>query len=176
MPSFSSVRTRSTCCCLVSGFFTEVAQHIHSLRASGVRSSHTASASASDARVFRKSSGNSWTTPPEILLLVIVIRLYHYKMALARKDCGSNWRLLALAWLARRADSVLDLQHLLDTPEYFMPSPRSNQAARSLSMLLVWRPGRAHVGLAQACLRASRLATMTTLAAARKSPVSIAPP
>ncbi len=90
MPSLSSVRTLSTCCLLVSGFFTEIAQHIHSLRARGVSSSHAASASASEARVFRKSSGNSWTTPPEISLLVIVISLYYYKIALSRKDCRSE--------------------------------------------------------------------------------------
>src|SRR5205823_8042734 len=81
MPSLSSVRTLSTCCLLVSGFLTEIAQHIHSLRARGVRSSHEALASASEARVFRKSSGNSWTTPPEISFLVIVISLYYYKIA-----------------------------------------------------------------------------------------------
>src|SRR5690348_2065639 len=87
MPSLSSVRTRSTCCLLVSGFFTEIAQQIHSLRASGVRSSHAASASASDARVLRQSSGKSWTTPPEIAVLVID------QMALPRKDCRSYQRL-----------------------------------------------------------------------------------
>src|SRR5207237_7770405 len=90
MPSLSSVRTLSTCCLLVSGFFTEIAQHIHSLRARGVRSSHEALASASEARVFRKSSGNSWTTPPEISLLVIVIRLYYYKIASLARIAGAN--------------------------------------------------------------------------------------
>src|SRR5437588_166781 len=90
MPSLSSVRTLSTCCLLVSGFFTEIAQQIHSLRARGVRSSHEALACASEARVFRKSSGNSWTTPPEMSLLVIVIRLSYYKIALSRKDCRSE--------------------------------------------------------------------------------------
>ena len=87
MPSLSSVRTRSTCCLLVAGFFTEIAQQIHSLRARGVSSSHEALASASAARVFRKSSGNSWTTPPEMSLLVLVIRLSYYKRALCRKNC-----------------------------------------------------------------------------------------
>src|SRR2546429_9650767 len=89
IPSLSSVRTLSTCCFLVSGFFTEIVQQIHSLRARGVRSSHAAFASASEARVFRKSSGNWWTTPPEISLLVLVIRLSYYKIALSRKDCRS---------------------------------------------------------------------------------------
>src|SRR5215475_487203 len=79
MPSFSSLRTLSTCCFLVSGFLTESVQQIHSLRARGVRSSHIASASVSEARVFRKSSGNSWTTPPEISLFVIC--LCYYKIA-----------------------------------------------------------------------------------------------
>src|SRR5947209_15105204 len=90
MPSLSSVRTRSTCCLLVSGCFTEIAQQIHSLRARGVRASHAASASASEARVFRKSSGNSWTTPPEMSLLVIVIRLSYYKIASLARIVGAN--------------------------------------------------------------------------------------
>ncbi len=87
MPSLSSVRTLATCCLLVSGLFTEIVQHIHSLRASGVRSSHIASASASDARVCCKSSGASWTTPPEISLLVID------NVALSRTDCRDKRRL-----------------------------------------------------------------------------------
>jgi hypothetical protein len=90
MPSLSSVRTLSTCCLLVSGFLTEIAQHIHSLRARGVRSSHEALACASEARVFRKSSGNAWTTPPEISFLVIVIRLSYYNIALSRKVLMDN--------------------------------------------------------------------------------------
>lgn len=102
MPSFSSVRTLSTCSLLVSGFFTEIAQQIHSLRASGVRSSHTASAVASEVRVSRKSSGNSWTTPPEITFSVIVIHLYSHQTALARKGCRSAWRLQMACLLPRR--------------------------------------------------------------------------
>src|SRR5437762_6249461 len=90
MPSLSSVRTLSTCCLLVSGCFTESAQQIHSLRARGVRSSHAALASASEARVFRKSSGNAWTTPPEISLLVIVIRLSYYTRASLARIAGAN--------------------------------------------------------------------------------------
>lgn len=85
MPSLSSVRTLSMCSLLVSGFLTEIAQHIHSLRARGVRSSHAASASASEARVSRKSSGNSWTTPPEISFLVIIISLYSHQITLSCK-------------------------------------------------------------------------------------------
>src|SRR5579885_1272956 len=90
MPSLSWVRTRSTCCPLVSGFFTEIVQQIHSLRARGVRSSHKALASASEARVFRKSSGNSWTTPPEMSLLVLVIRLSYYTIASLARIVGAN--------------------------------------------------------------------------------------
>jgi hypothetical protein len=40
--------------------------------------------------VFRKSSGNSWTTPPEISLLVIVIRLSYYKIASLARIAGAN--------------------------------------------------------------------------------------
>jgi hypothetical protein len=65
---------------------TENVQQIHSLRASSVRSSHAASASASEARVFRKSSGKSWTTPAEISLVFVVISLYEHTIALSRKD------------------------------------------------------------------------------------------
>src|SRR5260370_29836553 len=102
MASLSSVRTLSTCCLLVSCFLTEIAQHIHSLRARGVRSSHAAIASASEARVFRKSSGNSWTTPPEISFLVRVISLYSYKIALSRTDCRTYIRLQILFLLPFR--------------------------------------------------------------------------
>jgi hypothetical protein len=59
------------CCLLVSGFLTEIIQHIHSLRASGVISSHTARAAESEARAFRKSSGMLCTTPADIPFLII---------------------------------------------------------------------------------------------------------
>jgi hypothetical protein len=53
------------CCFLVSGFFTEITQQIHSLRASGVISSHFARAAGSDMRIFRRSAGTLWTAPRE---------------------------------------------------------------------------------------------------------------
>jgi len=65
MPSFSSEHTLSTCCRRVSGFFTQSTQQIHSLRASGVMSSHFARAAGSETRAFRKSAGTVWTTPVE---------------------------------------------------------------------------------------------------------------
>jgi hypothetical protein len=71
MPSLSSVRVLSMCCLLVSGFLTEIIQHIHSLRASGVISSHAARAAGSEARAFRKSGGMLCTTPAEIPFLII---------------------------------------------------------------------------------------------------------
>jgi len=58
-PSLSSVTTLSTCSFLVSGRLTESVQQIHSLRASGVISSHAANAAGSEARAFRKSAGSS---------------------------------------------------------------------------------------------------------------------
>ena len=70
MPSLSSVRTRSTCCLLVSGFLTESTQQIHSFRASGVISSHFARATASEMRTFRKSAGTRCTAPAEIAFLL----------------------------------------------------------------------------------------------------------
>ena len=71
IPSLSSVRTRSMCCLLVSGFLTEITQQIHSLRASGVISSHFALATGSEMRAFRKSAGKLCTAPAEIAFLLM---------------------------------------------------------------------------------------------------------
>jgi hypothetical protein len=57
------------CCLLVSGFLTEITQQIHSLRASGVISSHFARAVASEIRALRKSAGKLCTAPAEIAFL-----------------------------------------------------------------------------------------------------------
>jgi hypothetical protein len=67
------VHTLSTCCLLVSGFFTEIVQQIHSLRASGVISSHFFHAAGSETRVFRKSAGTLWTTPAERFLVMALL-------------------------------------------------------------------------------------------------------
>jgi len=53
---------------LVSAFLAASIQHIHSLRASGVISSHAVKACGSDVSAFLKSAGTSCTTPVEILL------------------------------------------------------------------------------------------------------------
>lgn len=73
-PSISSVRTRSICRSLVSGFLTEITQQIHSLRARGVMFSHLASVAGSEAKVFRKSAGSLCVTLLEISFLVILYR------------------------------------------------------------------------------------------------------
>jgi hypothetical protein len=65
IPSLSSERTLSTCCFLVSGRLTEMVQQIHSLRASGVMSSHLVRAVGSATSAFRKSAGTLWTTPAD---------------------------------------------------------------------------------------------------------------
>ena len=59
------------CCLLVSGFLTEMTQQIHSLRASGVMSSHRARATGSEMRTFRKSAGMLCTAPGEIAFLIM---------------------------------------------------------------------------------------------------------
>jgi hypothetical protein len=59
------------CCFLVSGFLTEITQQIHSLRASGVMSSHAARAAESEVRALRKSGGTLCRAPPEIPVLAI---------------------------------------------------------------------------------------------------------
>jgi hypothetical protein len=59
-----------TCSFLVSGFLTEIVQQIHSLRESGVMSSHAARAARSEARAVRRSAGSLCATPSEIFLLI----------------------------------------------------------------------------------------------------------
>lgn len=73
LPSFNSEHTRSICCFLTSGVLTEMAQQIHSLRASGVISSHCARAAESVRRAFRKSTGTLCAVPFEIPLLIILV-------------------------------------------------------------------------------------------------------
>src|SRR5450755_3171195 len=51
---------------LVSAFLADSIQDIHSLRASGVISSHAVNACGSDVSAFFKSAGTSCTTPLEI--------------------------------------------------------------------------------------------------------------
>jgi hypothetical protein len=52
---------------------TEITQHIHSLRASGVRLDHAVSALESATSAFRRSSGTLCTTPPAISVFVFVM-------------------------------------------------------------------------------------------------------
>lgn len=86
IPSLSSERTRRICSRRTSGCFTETTQQIHSLRASGVRSSHIAKALESDVRAFRKSAGNACATPPEIFLVIYIFTPYLLKIFLFNSD------------------------------------------------------------------------------------------
>ena len=71
MPSASCVHTRSTWFSRVSGCFTEVTQQIHSLRASGVMSSHAARASGDASSALRRSAGIGCRAPADNLFLLI---------------------------------------------------------------------------------------------------------
>jgi hypothetical protein len=51
---------------LVSSFFTDVIQQIHSFRASGVISAQILLTAALDSMALRKSGGSLWTVPPAI--------------------------------------------------------------------------------------------------------------
>jgi hypothetical protein len=79
---------------LVSAFLADSIQHIHSLRASGVISSHAVSTCGSDVSAFFKSGGTSCTTPLEILFCDINNKLSFCKPqrredVLLSKGCGS---------------------------------------------------------------------------------------
>src|SRR3989338_1499386 len=66
MPPLSFDNAFSIRIFLVSAFLLEVTQQIHSLRASGVISSHTINAAGTPIIAFRKSDGILCTTPPRI--------------------------------------------------------------------------------------------------------------
>src|SRR6202022_3725155 len=70
-PSNSSDCNRWMCWLLVSAFFGQSTQQIHSLRARGVRSSHAARAFGLAIKTRLKSIGTVWTTPPETTLELI---------------------------------------------------------------------------------------------------------
>src|SRR4051794_10595407 len=78
-PSNSSVITRSTCFFLVASVLTFIVQQIHSLRASGVRSSHLSRADSSDTSAVRKSAGTSCTTPVAISFLANLVMSSFYQ-------------------------------------------------------------------------------------------------
>src|SRR5690242_5265017 len=84
MPSMSSSTVRRTWSFLVSAVLTDIVQHIHSLRASGVISSQAASALGDAASACRKSVGSLCATPPDICALVI--RSYYAKLHLRIKQ------------------------------------------------------------------------------------------
>src|SRR5579884_2033313 len=75
IPSLSSLIVLLTCSFLVSSFLTKVTQHIHSLRARGVRFSQAANAFESEVKASRKSAGTLCTTPLETAFLVIELFL-----------------------------------------------------------------------------------------------------
>jgi hypothetical protein len=90
IPSLSSEHTLSTCSRLVSSFLTEMVQQIHSLRASGVMSSHGARAFASDASAFRRSAGRLCTTPSEIR--TVAIAFSHFCVSLRARPSSDLHR------------------------------------------------------------------------------------
>jgi len=71
MPPFSFESAFSMRIPLVSAFLPEMTQQIHSLRASGVISSHTANAFGVEVIALRKSSGSVCTTPLASFFVVI---------------------------------------------------------------------------------------------------------
>src|SRR6202165_2939897 len=70
-PSSSSDRNRWMCWLLVSAFFGQSTQQIHSLRARGVRSSQAARAFGLAIKTRLRSIGTVWTTPTETTLELI---------------------------------------------------------------------------------------------------------
>src|SRR5580704_12922866 len=103
------------CCLRVSGFLTEITQQIHSLRASGVISSHFARAAGSAMRTFRKSAGTLCTAPAEIPFLVMdfILRSHHSLSPTPEKSC----QLLGMCPLRPRYVSELAFLHSCSHPQ-----------------------------------------------------------
>ena len=68
LPDLRSRLRRAIRLCRVSCFLASMTQQIHSLRASGVKSSHLARAVTSARRTSSRSEGTSWTTPVAIFV------------------------------------------------------------------------------------------------------------
>src|SRR5437762_8694925 len=75
---------------LVSAFFGQSTQQIHSLRARGVRSSHAARTFGLAIRTRLKSTGTVCTTPPEIAL-ELIDRPSRSEERRVGKECRSCW-------------------------------------------------------------------------------------
>src|SRR4051812_30068586 len=69
----------------VSAFLPDVTQHIHSLRASGVTSSHAASARGVEMRASFRSAGRGCTVPFEIGFAFTVMNLFYQMSDLYKK-------------------------------------------------------------------------------------------
>ena len=156
------------CCLLVSGFLTEITQQIHSLRASGVISSHFARAAGSEMRTSRKSAGTPCTAPGEIAFFAMDFILDGYAI---------SWGSSGLSELSRREDKLIWTSVLfglsskgqsaipsLATLEQSIPDTRLPSLARDLSLgrsaafALVGRPatGQFEVCQSQPTLKPAR--------------------
>ena len=71
---------------LVSDFFADSIQQIHSLRASGVMSSQVAKASGSRSSASPRSLGRLWTAPPGMLFSSVISYHYVYGAPPAKAD------------------------------------------------------------------------------------------
>ena len=114
------------CCLLVSGFLTEIIQQIHSLRASGVMSSHFARATESEIRTFRKSGGTLCTAPGEIVFLLINFILLRYavrdqKLEIHMDDYGVYRALKIIMCLLGSKPSGNSVSWSYSAPSKFAP-------------------------------------------------------
>src|SRR3989339_2056301 len=105
IPSFNSETTRLTWSSLVFCCLTKVTQQIHSLRARGVRSFHSARALSSEAGAFCRSSGILCTVPSEIAFLVMRLFYQIYEQ---------NYRRFLIAKTKKNVDNQYAIIWLLD--------------------------------------------------------------
>jgi len=124
----------------VSAFLPEMTQHIHSLRASGVISSHSARTLGAEAMALRKSSGIACTTPPAIVLLLIDL---FYQIPWLWDGVGAFWSALHRN---RRGDMLwisiffLDLNQTKARLAFGVHSCKSLECCRVQLAMAIQRP------------------------------------
>ena len=92
IPSLSSETTLPTCSFLFSGLLTEIAQQIHSFRASGVISSHFVFATGEEIRAFFRSAGSLWGTAEEVFIGAFFFLNINLQFAfLIKPDWDNGW-------------------------------------------------------------------------------------
>ena len=99
-----------TCSSRVLSLLTDTTQHIHSLRASGVRSFQCASATGSESKALRKSAGTLFAVPVATFVFTGLLYQRHTKYAQSTGgDGGIRSRIISSPSLGNFRDPISQL-------------------------------------------------------------------